>query len=282
MESSRSTSSLSVRAPSCGAHASRPRTDSFSSVRALSCSARATPLYGPAPTRCARAPRSPPVPAAGAPYDSLPQMPFPRSPVGDPKRRAAEHARASVVQGGPGKVAGRGRTESPQPASSRARRERPPAANPERARTRTARPLAATGHASLSDPRGPRIRHGWPSFRCPSAQRSFATRGHRIDSTWHIHARSTRRVWRSRHLRRVGHELRFGRSVLDGWGVRVDAHVADGVRERVSLIDCGEGGGRWQEPGFTDPHSSAPGAGRQDVAGVKRAPDAREGVACVH
>src|SRR5579864_7187458 len=63
---------------------------------------------------------------------------------------------------------------------------------------------------------------------------------------------------------------------------QVGAPVADGMGERVSLVDCGKSPGRRYEPGVVDSHSSAPGTGGEDLACVKRSPDVREGVTSVH
>jgi hypothetical protein len=167
-----STSSWFVRALSCSAPATRRRTGSSSSLRALSCSAPAARQHDPASTNCAPASRSPTLAPADQPYQPLPQTPWPTPPDGDPRRRAAEAAVASRAPAAPAKLAGRVRTESPRPASNRAHPARSPTASPETARTRTDRPVAATGHAFLSDPQGRRTPHRRPSFRSPSAQRS--------------------------------------------------------------------------------------------------------------
>src|SRR5450830_1723358 len=163
-----STSSSFARALSCSFRATRWRSGSFSFARALSCSFRATRQHYLTP--------------ADQPQP-LPQTPWPTPPDGDPRRRAAEAAVASRVQEDLAKVAGHVRTESPQRASNRAHPARSPTARPETARTRDDRPVATTEHAFLLDPQGQQIRRR-PSFRCPSAQRSFATQEQRTDKTF--------------------------------------------------------------------------------------------------
>jgi hypothetical protein len=60
--------------------------------------------------------------------------------------------------------------------------------------------------------------------------------------------------------------------------LRLRAFVANGMRERVSLVDRSKGRGRGQEPPLIDSDASTPGALREEVAVLVGLPDARENV----